>query len=230
MRRSVQFISLALLILTALVCFGQQDYVARYDAYFGYAYLNTSNMNLSQHGVDGEFGVNVRPWLALGGDFSWFEGGSNIVPSMLNSTQLAKLAPILPLLPPGYVLAVPYDATTSTYTAGTQFNYRHFKALTLFARPDIGAMYQAVTLTPRDPIQAMIVQGLVGGVNTSDWAGFYGVGGGIDVNLSHNVGFRVMADYVHTGLFSNLLKNGQNTVRFSLSPTIRFGRNIMDKK
>lgn len=230
MRRSIQFISLALLILTALVCFGQQDYVSRYDAYFGYAYLNTSNMNLSQYGVDGEFGVNVRPWLSLGGDFSWFEGGSNIVPGMLNAANQAKLAPILPLLPPGYVISVPYDATTSTYTAGTQFSYRHFKAITLFVRPDIGAMHQAVTLKPKDPIMSQIVHGLVGGVNTSDWAAFYGIGGGIDINASRNVGFRVMADWVHTGLFSNLLANGQNTVRFSLSPTIRFGRNIMEKK
>jgi Outer membrane protein beta-barrel domain len=229
MRRSAIISVIVFLFLSSLACFAQQDYVSRYDGYVGWAYLSTPNMNLSQRGLDTEFGVNVRPWLSLGADFSYFTGHSSILPHMLNSTQLAKLAPILPLLPPGYNVFVPYGATTESYSAGTQFNYRHFKKVTLFVRPDLGAFHQSININPQDQIIARIVQNVLGKRTTSDTEVFYGVGGGMDFNVSRPVGIRVMADFVHTNLFSNLLKQGQNNIRFSISPTFRFGRNIMTK-
>jgi len=209
MRHSKTFLLLAFLTLSALVCVAQQDYVAR---------------------LDSEFGVNIKPWAGLGGDFSWFQGGSSVLPAQLNPTTSAKLAAFAPLFPPGYNLYVPYSSTTYTLTAGGQLNYRHFKKFTLFGRPDLGYMHQSITANPHDQLTAILVPALLGGKNTTtDSSAFYGIGGGIDLNVSRPVGIRLMADWVHTTLFTNLLANGQNTIRFTIGPTFRFGKNIMGK-
>lgn len=52
---------------------------------------------------------------------------------------------------------------------------------------------------------------------------FFGLGGGFDINVSRLVGLRFATDWVNTHLFSNLLTNRQNDVRFSVGPTFRWG-------
>lgn len=54
-----------------------------------------------------------------------------------------------------------------------------------------------------------------------------GSAGGADVNFSKHFAVRVQADFVHDHLFSDLLKNGRNTVRISVGPAVQFGRNIV---
>ena len=68
------------LILTCLspFAFAQQDYVPRYDAFAGFSYLNSPKLNLAERGFDGEFGINLNRWLAMGGDYSIFTGHSDI--------------------------------------------------------------------------------------------------------------------------------------------------------
>jgi len=145
----------------------------------------------------------------------------------LNNATIGKLAPILPYLPPGYTVWAPYYANTYTITGGPQFNYRHFKYVTLFVHPDIGAMHQSITVHPQDPIMTGIVGNLIGSsMKTSQWVGFYGVGGGLDLNVSKHVGLRFQSDWVYTNLFSNLLRDPQYTWRMSASPTFRFGKNV----
>lgn len=230
MRRSIFL--LVLFSLVTLTCFAQQDYVGQFDAYFGYAYLTTPNMNLAERGWQGQFGYNYKPWVALGFDTSYFGGGSSITASELNGPTLLKLGQALTaldgLVPPGYQIQAPYHANTYTITGGPQFNYRHFKYVTLFIHPDIGAMHQSIQVNPTDPISKILVTGLVGpSMQTSQWSGFYGVGGGFDLNVSKHIGLRFQSDWVHTTLFSDLLKNGQYTWRMSASPTFRFGKNII---
>lgn len=231
MRRSIQFLLIAFVLLFTLTCFAQQDYVGRWDAYIGYALLDTTNMNLVQTpGLHTQFGYNWKPWVALGFDYTYTTGSSGISVGMLNNATKAKLAPIIPHLPPGYYptfIYAPYNATTYTITGGPQLNYRKFKNFTLFAHPDIGYYHQTVNLHSNDPIMQQIIGSLVPGGSTADSGVFWGVGGGLDANFSKHVGIRVQADYVYTTLFSDLLNSGQNTIRFSVGPTFHFGKNIV---
>lgn len=52
----------------------------------------------------------------------------------------------------------------------------------------------------------------------TDWTKFYGVGGGVDFNLTKHFALRVQADFVRDHLFDDLLKDSRNTVRFSIGP------------
>jgi hypothetical protein len=218
---------LLFLVFASLTCFSQQDYVSRFDSFAGYSFLDAPKLNLFENGFNGEFGVNVKTWVALGGDFSVFNGSSSLTPNELNDRTLGELAPFFPLLPPGYVLAIPFSATTYTYSAGPQFNIRKLKEVTFFVRPALGALHESVTAHPRnDGIQPLIVAALLPSGKTSDTEVFYGFGGGMDFNMSQHFAVRVSADFVHYDVFTNLLNGGRNAVRFSMGPAFRFGKNI----
>jgi hypothetical protein len=215
------------ILFTTLNCFSQQEFVSRYDAYGSYSTLSTPSLNLIQRGFDGEFGWNVRRWVALGGDFSVFTGSNTLIPSYLSSSAQAKLAPILPLLPPGFVLAVPASSTTYTYSAGPQFNLRKYKPITFFVRPALGALHVDIALHPTNPILTQITSGLVGPtMKTSDTVLFYGLGGGMDFNLTRHLGIRTAADFVWFNMFSDLLNGNRASIRFTVGPTFRFGPNV----
>jgi hypothetical protein len=228
MRRSILIFLLLFISLSVVTCLAQkQEYVGQYDAYMGFAYLTTPNMNLDQRGWQGQFGYNYRRWVAVGFDTSYFGGSSSLTVPQLNNATIAKLAPILPHLPAGFTVWSPYHANTYTITGGPQFNYRHFKYVTLFIHPDIGAMYQSVQVQPTNPIMGSIVTSLLGkSMKTSMWTPFYGVGGGLDINVTKHVGLRFQSDWVYTQLFDDLLRNPQYTWRMSASPTFRFGKNV----
>src|SRR5215472_19063436 len=163
MRRTTLFVLLVFVSVSVVTCLAQnQEYVGQYDAYVGFAYLTTPNMNLAQRGWQGQFGYNYRRWVALGFDTSYFGGGNSLTVPQLNNATIAKLAPVLPYLPPGYKVWTPYYANTYTITGGPQFNYRHFKYVTLFIHPDIGAMHQSITVNPPDIIMTGIVKNLLG--------------------------------------------------------------------
>ena len=233
MRRSILILLLLLLSLSVVTCLAQkQEYVGQYDAYFGFAYMTTPNMNLDQRGWQAQLGYNYRRWLALGFDTSYFGGNSSLTAPQLNNATVAKigagLAQLPPgVIPPGFAVWTPYHANTYTITGGPQFNYRGFKWVTPFIHPDIGAMYQTVDVHPPNALMAGIVTSLLGpGMKSSEWVAFFGVGGGVDVNVSKHVGLRFQTDWVRTAFFDNLLKNPQYTWRMSASPTFRFGKNV----
>ncbi len=189
MRRSALLLLITIFMFSAVCCFAQQDYIARYSAFTAFSYLSTPSLNLTQRGFDGDFGVNVRSWLTVGGDFSYNAGNASLLPSSLNAATQAKLAPFLPLFPPGFVLAVPYNSSTYTYEAGPQFNYRHEKKITLFARPALGALHANFDAKPgrcQQPelqcqaILTEVVGGLLNGAQSkTDTVVFYGFGGGV---------------------------------------------------
>lgn len=216
-----------LILLTSLTCFAQQTYVSRYDLFSGYSFLNTNKLNLFENGYNQEFGVNVRSWLAIGGDFSVFTGSNTLLPSMLKTSLQQELGATLP---PGYNLTMPSNSTTYTFSAGPQINIRKMRGVTFFVRPALGGLHETATLKPGDPIAKAVAQALVGSsLQKSDTVLFYGFGGGMDFNLSKHFAVRTAADYVHYNMFSNLLNGGENSVRFSVGPTFRFGENILRK-
>jgi hypothetical protein len=216
-----------LLILIPTISFAQQEYVSRYDAFTGFSYLASPKLNLYQRGFNGEFGVNVRRWLALGGDYSVLTGNSSILPKELDPKIQAELAPFAPLLPPGYNLFVPFHATTQTFSAGPQINFRQCKPVTFFVRPALGGIHEDVTPKPMDQIQGAVVSTLVPSGHKHDTTYFYGVGGGFDVNTSRHVALRVGVDFVHTFLFDGFLAEARNSVRISVGPTFRWGSNVV---
>jgi Outer membrane protein beta-barrel domain len=233
-KKATLLIVFAFIVLSSLTSFSQQTYVNRFDVFGGYSYFSTPSLNLVQNGFNTEFGYNWKTWLALGFDFSVFNGDNVITPNMLTpalqttlSQQIAFLQSV-GQLPPGYQLRMPTSSTTYTYSAGPQINIRHFKPVTIFIRPALGSLHEVANLHPKDPFATQVAVVLAGpSMQKTDTVTFYGVGGGLDFNITQHFGLRTAADYVHYNMFSNVLGNSQNTVRWSIGPTFRFGGNIV---
>ncbi|MGA2268361.1 MAG: hypothetical protein ABSH44_07815 [Bryobacteraceae bacterium] len=221
------------LLLAASPVAGQQTYVTRFDAYGGYAFLNSPHISLLENGFQMQFGVRPKPWYSLGFDYSISSGDLVLTPDLLLPTlqqqlgaQLAQLA-AAHQLPAGYVLAVPAHSQTQTFAAGPQLAYRHFSHLTLFIRPSVGVIHEIATPHPGDPIAAGIAAALAPGGKKTDNTIFYGFGGGFDIVISKHFGVRTQADLVYDHLFDDMLKDGRFTVRFSVGPCFNFGSNIV---
>lgn len=224
----------AFLLLASPLC-GQQTYVTRYDAYVGYAFLDSPSIGLFENGFATQVGFRPRTWVSVGFDYSITSGDLNLTPNLLPTSLQQQLAAQLAalaaqgLLPPGYSLVVPTHSRTQTFAVGPQLAYRHFTHLTLFLRPVFaGAIYERATpnVNPADPIATGIVKQLVPSGSKTDTTWFVGFGGGYDILLSRHFAIRTQADLVHDHLFNDLLRNGRWTVRFSIGPAFNFGRNI----
>ncbi|MGD0577400.1 MAG: outer membrane beta-barrel protein [Bryobacteraceae bacterium] len=229
---TTRFLLAASVLLISSQAFAQQSYVGRFDAYAGYMYLNSPHIKLAENGFHTQVGARVTNWLSLGFDYCIGTGNTSINAALLTTNlqqQLgAEFAQLVALgvIPPTYVLTVPIDSKTETYSAGPQVSYRHFKAVTLFIRPDLGAMHETAIPHPTDVIAQSIVQQLVPSGKKLDWVAFYGFGGGVDVNITKHFSLRIQADLVHDHLFDDLLKDSRNTVRFSIGPGVQWGKNV----
>ncbi|HSU66739.1 MAG TPA: hypothetical protein VLJ39_07700 [Tepidisphaeraceae bacterium] len=221
------------MLALAIPLFGQQDYVARFDAYGGYAFLDSPHVNLFENGFAVQTGVRMRRWLSLGFDYSRSTGDLKLTPEMLLPSlqqslgaQLGALA-VAGRLPAGYSLTVPASSVTQTFAAGPQLAYRHLKHETLFLRPVFaGIIHEVATPKPGDAIATAIVAQLAPSGKKTDNVIFVGFGGGFDILFSRNVGWRTQADLVYDHLFNDMLKDGRFTVRFSTGPCFNFGKNV----
>jgi len=227
----------SVLLLAAVVprASAQQEYVTRFDAFAGYAFLDSPSIGLFENGFQGQFGVRPKTWYSLGFDYSISSGDLTLTQNLLTNAvqqqlavQLGQLA-AAGLLPPGFQLAVPTHSRTQTFAAGPQLAYRRFSKFTLFVRPSIGAIYEVAHPNPNNPIAVAVVRQLAPSGEKTDWTWFAGFGGGTDLLLSKHVALRVQADLVWDHLFSDLLKNGRWTTRFSIGPCFNFGKNIVVK-
>lgn len=222
-----------LLLLTPNCAFAQQDYVGLFDLYNGFTWFDSPSAHLEQRGYHLQAGVNARTWVSLGFDYSVVRGSLTLTPSLLKPSLQAQLGGQLAALaaegaiPPSYQLAVSTSSTTQTFAAGPQLEYRHFKRVTLFVRPSIGAIYEVATPHPADPIAAAIVQQLAPTGRKTDWEAFYGFGGGFEVNYIRSGSIRLQADFVHNDLFTDIFSKSRNTVRLSIGPAFHFGKNIV---
>lgn len=233
MNKKLQGLLLLASLLLPLSSFGQQDYVGRFDLYNGFTWFDSPSARLEQRGYHLQAGVNVRTWLAMGFDYSVATGTLTLTPDLLKVTLANQIAAQLQqlaaagLLPPGYQVAVPTDSTSQTFAAGPQLEYRHFKRVTLFIHPSLGAIHESATPHPGDPITTAIVSQLAPSGKKTDWQPFYGVGGGAELNFWRHFSVRLQADYVHNDLFSDILKESRNTVRLSVGPAFHLGKNIV---
>jgi opacity protein-like surface antigen len=220
----------------ALTAFAQQQYVGRYDAYSGYTYASVPGLNLDQRGYHTQGGLNLNSWLSVGLDYSNFTGHTSLAPSQLSTglqNQLLGFA-ASQHIPPSVVagLLLPYDATTRTLASGPQLAYRPFKRITFLVHPGLGLIHESVKAQPSGALQQGVVSyfqstgQLTSAGKKSDTTYFYGIGGGVEWNVTRNVHLRFTADYVHTLLFDGFLRDPLNLVRLSIGPTFNFGRNV----
>jgi opacity protein-like surface antigen len=230
------------LILAAVPALGQQTYVTRFNAYGGYMFFNSPAIGLKEHGANFQFGVRANRWLTLGVDYSRAEGDMGLDSTVLTpelQQKLAALMPALPLygipVPAGYVLRVPTHSVSQTIAVGPELVYRRFKAVTIFARPNGGFIFEGASPRPADAISQFVVarfkaMGLVPLMSPKrDHVFFWGWGAGIDFNLSKRVSLRVQTDMVRDHLFDDLLANPRNTFRVAVGPAFNFGPNIIKR-
>lgn len=218
-----------LLILLSLPVLAQQEDINRYTIFTGFDYMASPARNLTERGFDLDFGVTVRPWMALGGDFGAFgnsvfggagtiNGGETVFAPVLNGASAFGA-------PPAGAVNVPFKSMTYTFAAGPQFYLRKWTAVTFFARPGFGGIHEIadIGLPPQLGGLLTVLGAKTPAAHQTDTTYFIGLGGGFDLNISRPVGFRFAADWVNTHLFSNLLTNRQNYVRLSIGPTFRWG-------
>jgi len=234
------------MLLVVLPLQAQQTNVTRFDAYVGYAFLDSPKVSLFENGVAAQFGYRPKTWVSIGFDYNYGRGDLTLTPNLLLPSlqqQLTGLLSALPLegvpVPAGYNLVVPAHSTTQTFAAGPELVYRHMTHVTLFFRPVYaGLIHESATPQPVDPIQTIVVNAFktpppagLGLVPTSgtktDSVGFIGFGGGFDVLFNNHFGWRTQADLVYDHLFNDLLADGRFTVRFSTGPCFNFGKNIV---
>lgn len=230
--RPVRLFAAFLVLAVSCPIFGQQEYVGRYDAFVGYTYLNSPKISLGEPGFHFQVGMRHRSWMSLGFDYSRATGDgaitADLLPTALQQTLQAQLAGLAALgrLPAGYVLKVPIHSVTQEFAAGPQFGIHRWKYVTPFIRPSMGAIKEIATPKPADAIATAIVAGLTPTGKKEDWQGFYGVGGGADINITKNFAFRVQADLVRDHLFNDILRDSRGTLRFSIGPAVQWGKNM----
>lgn len=235
---TVCILSLAL-VLFAFPLRGQQTDVARFDAFAGYNFLDSPRVNLFENGLNLQFGVRPKTWFTVGVDYTFTKGNLTLTPNLLLPSLQQALAAELGqlaaagMIPAGYTLKVPAFSETHTIAAGPELVYRHMKHVTLFFRPVyLGMIHESSSPRPVDPIQTLVVGGfeqaglLSPNGTKTDNVVFYGFGGGFDVLFNRTFGWRTQSDLVYDHLFSDLLKDGRFTVRFSTGPCFNFGNNI----
>ena len=124
-------------------------------------------------------------------------------------------------------MAVPSNSHGQTLATGPQLSYRHFKKVTLFIRPSIGAIHEVATPSRGIRLRMSSSKRRSPPGRKSTGQPFNGFGGRADFLFSKHVGLRVQADLVYDHLFSDILKDGRLTTRFSIGPCFNFGKNIL---
>jgi hypothetical protein len=213
-------------VFLCLPVLGQQTDVNRYTVFTGFDYMLGPGRNLTERGLEGDFGVTVKPWMSLGGDFSAIGDAVMGGAGTINGSETV-FAPLLQAngISPAQVY-VPFRSTTYIFAAGPQFYLRKWKKVTFFARPGFGGIHEIADIS-LSPQLLFVFQNVlkvpVPNSRQSDTQWFIGAGGGFDINVSQRVGMRFASDWVNTHLFSNLLTPRQNYVRLSVGPTFRWG-------
>jgi hypothetical protein len=238
-RFAASLIPLALVLLcVAPGAFGQspereEQYVGRFLVYTGYMYLDSPKINLVEPGIHVQAGMRWSRHISLGFDFSRSTGDTTIGLDQATTALQNQFGPLLQaliadqILPSNYVAALPFHSVTQTFTVGPEFPYRRFKSFTPYIRPSAGIINEVATAHPADFLTKKVVQTIAPSGKEEEWTAFYGFGGGVAFNVTKHFSLVVQADLVHDHLFPDLLKEGRNTIRFSIGPGFQFGHDVV---
>lgn len=220
-----RFIFCILMILICLPAVAQQTDINRYTLFTGFDYMVSPARNLTERGFEGDFGVTVKPWLGLGGDFGILGDGVISGDGTISGGETVYAPLFTQIGIPPDSIHVAFKSTTYTFAAGPQFYLRKWEKVTFFARPGFGGIHEAANIAfPPQLGQILVMLGQpIPTSHQTDTTYFIGLGGGFDLNVSRKVGVRFAADWVNTHLFSNLLVPRQNYIRMSVGPTFRWG-------
>ena len=209
-----------------------EQYVGRFVLYAGYMFLDSPAISLFEPGVHIQAGMRWSRHVSLGFDYSRSTGNTSIGLSQATPALQKQIEPILQgaiaagLVAPDYVAALPFSSTTQTFTMGPEFPWRRFKRFTPYIRPSAGIINEIAIAHPEDQLTKLAIHLIQPSGREEEWTAFYGFGGGVALNVTKHFSLIVQADLVHDHLFPDLLKNGRNTVRFSVGPGFQFGHNV----
>jgi hypothetical protein len=212
-----------------------QPYVGRFLVYTGFMFLDSPKISLFEPGIHVQAGMRWSRHISLGFDYSRGAGNTMIGLNQATPALQKEFDPILAeliaggQLPANYVAALPFSSVTQTFTAGPEFPYRRFKRFTPYIRPSAGIINETATAHPADHLTSIVVAAIAPSGKEEEWTAFYGFGGGIAFNVTKHFSLIVQADLVHDHLFPDLLKDGHNTVRFSIGPGFQLGSDVKKK-
>ncbi|HUE23775.1 MAG TPA: hypothetical protein VMQ86_18950 [Bryobacteraceae bacterium] len=212
-----------------------QAYVGRFLIYTGFMFLDSPKIDLFEPGIHIQAGMRWSRHISLGFDYSRGTGPTTIGLNQATTALQNRFGPLITeleaagVLPSNYVAALPFSSVTQTFTAGPEFPYRHFKRFTPYIRPSCGIINEVATAHPVDHVTQLVVNAIAPSGKEEEWTAFYGFGGGVGFNITKHFGLVVQADLVHDHLFPDLLKDGRNTIRFSIGPGFQFGSNVTRK-
>lgn len=231
MKSNKMRMGILLLSLATAQALAQQTYVGRWDAYAGYTRIMQPSIDLAEPGFHLQLAVRPNSWITVGFDYTVARGRNILDQGMLIPSLAMQIDELLTrlkaagLAPPDYQLAVPVNIRTQSFQFGPDFPFRHFKAVTFFARPNLGALQFIGRPRPNDPISSGIVAGLAPSGKKTDWTYFYGFGGGLEFNVKKHFALRFQADLAHDHPLNDILRAGY-TIRFSVGPGFQWGKNV----
>jgi hypothetical protein len=238
--RGTTIVTLGILLLLSFPLAGEQPYVARFDVYGGYGFLNSPAVSLFEHGFAVQAGFRPKTWMSFGVDYTFGSGDLTIRPDQLLPELQEKLhngivagvgAGKLPANYPYSSLSVSAHSRTHTIAVGPQLAYRRLSKATLFFRPVYaGIMHEAATPQPQDAVVKALLSSLITTPTKTDNVLFIGFGGGFDILFGNHFAWRTQGDFVYDHLFTDLMTNGRFTTRFSCGPAYNFGPNIVKRR
>ena len=211
-----------LAFFVCLPAVAQQSDINRYTFYTGFDFMISPARDLTERGFEGDFGVTVKPWLGLGGDFGALGDGIISGAGAINGNETVFAPLIKPYIDPA-LINVPFKSTTYTFAVGPQFYIRKWDRVTFLIRPGFGGIHESADIDLSQVGPLLQALGITVNPHQTDTQWFIGMGGGFDINFSKHVAWRYTTDWVNTHLFSNLLVPRQNYWRFSTGPTFRWG-------
>ena len=182
----MEFQAILLCVLIVVFClpaWSQQTDINKYTLFTGLDSMISPARNLTERGFEADFGVTVKPWLALGADFGAL--GSDVISGAgtINGGETI----FKPLLPPGTanLINVPFKSTIYTFAAGPQFYFRKWEKVTLFFRPGFGGIHENAEINVTHVAPLLTLIGLpVPNPKQTDTQRFFGLGSEFDVNVS----------------------------------------------